>query len=270
MARSIRTLAIAAAATLALAGAAQAATALPTFNTSPMDPAARCLLDKIVAQKSTARRIAVGDIKDYTGKLDIADQTITGKMLTDGGSLMASTALGKMNGWVREVERQDTDIMLAELKLTQQGAILDVNDVRKPTAYRLQGSEAYIVGGITEANSSIESGLIDATIAGSGIKARTYSMTVAVDLRLVNSLTGDVLDHQPIRIKVSGKEIRAGVFSFFNTTRLYDINAGIKNDSPMGLAVRAAIERATYELVANYYGVDYGTCRPVADAALSQ
>src|SRR3546814_9043959 len=65
-------------------------------------------------------RIAVGNIRDYTGKEE-ADGS--GRKLTQGASLMAMSALGKAG--VPLVERYDTSITELELKYTNNKLIGD-------------------------------------------------------------------------------------------------------------------------------------------------
>src|SRR5690606_37721456 len=73
-------------------------------NVTPMNDALQCLGSSIVAKRGAPVSIAVGDIKDYTGKQSQDE----GYVVTQGGALMAYSALGKLGGGVRIHERFDT------------------------------------------------------------------------------------------------------------------------------------------------------------------
>ncbi|MCZ9335816.1 CsgG/HfaB family protein, partial [Klebsiella pneumoniae] len=72
---------------------------------------------------------------------------------------------------------------------------------RRILAGQVPGSDFYIVGGITEVNYNIRSGGFDAAVGevdsdrpGSGIAThRTYVMNIAMDLRLVQTTTLEVV-----------------------------------------------------------------------------
>src|SRR5690606_37866009 len=53
-------------------------------NRSPMEAALACFGDQLIASRGPQRVIAVGDVKDYTGKYSINE----GNAITQGGALM--------------------------------------------------------------------------------------------------------------------------------------------------------------------------------------
>jgi len=79
-------------------------------------------------------------------------------------------------------------------------------------------------------------------------------MNVALDLRLVDTRTLEVVDVISYQKQIVGREVKAGVFDILNGN-IFDISAGQGAQEPMQLAVRAEIERATLEFMANLYGV---------------
>ena len=85
----------------------------PRHNGTPLDSALACLSHRIVAGNpgKAPLSIAVGDIKDYTGKYSQGD----GNVVTQGGALMVYSALGKLGGAIDVRERFDTRV--AELEL---------------------------------------------------------------------------------------------------------------------------------------------------------
>lgn len=240
-------------------------------------------LDRVFACYGAALRtrggnpaIAVGDIRDYTGKQN-PDQ---GFAITQGGALMAYSALGKLQPGIRVLERFDTRIADSELAYMEKRQLGDGTEhvLDNPEAASqsvpwlpyfggsIRQSDYFIVGGITELNYNIHSGGVQASISNIGAKQRVYTMNVAVDLRIVGSQSLIVYDTVSIEKQVSGYEIGAGVFRFFGN-ELFDINIGDKSQEPLQLAVRSTIETAVLELVSTVTKVDSGPCSTPATPA---
>eukprot|EP01036_Dinobryon_divergens_P048654 gene48654-65248_t len=78
-------------------------------------------------------------------------------------------------------------------------------------------------------------------------------MNIAIDLRLVQTTTQEVVDVISYQKQIIGREVSAGVFDFLNGN-VFDVSAGTGGMEPVQLAVRALIERATLEMMANLYG----------------
>jgi curli production assembly/transport component CsgG/holdfast attachment protein HfaB len=180
---------------------------------------------------------------------------------------MAMSALAKAG--VPLVERFDTSVSELELKYANNKLISDNPSAQAdmPAEYRrilagqVPGSDFYIAGGITELNFNIRSTGSDADGGDAdtnGFKGsfhhRVFVMNVAIDLRLINTRTLEVVDVIPYQKQVIGKEIGVGVFDFLNGN-VFDISGGSGALEPMQLAVRSLIERATVEMVANLYGM---------------
>ena len=233
-----------------------------TANPTAYSDALVCLGSYARSHRLASPRLAVGRISDYTGRASLDG----GREITPGASLMAMTALAKAGA--RQVERFDTSVGELELKYANNKLITDdavanptrPADYRKIMAGQVAGSDFFIVGGITELNNNIRSSGIDA-YAGetkdTGLKGmaygRTLVMNVALDLRLVDTRTLEVVDVISYQKQIVGKEVKAGVFDVLNGN-IFDISGGQGALEPMQLAVRAMIERATLEFMANLYG----------------
>lgn len=240
-------------------------------NATPFDAALRCVADKV--RLKTSRRIAVtvGAVRDYTGKyLELEG----GSLVTQGGSLMVISALGKMGDAINLRERFDTQVADVELGYLDKRRLGDgrrhsITEDGKQTSVpylpytggSILESEVYIVGGITEVNFNVASGGAEAEIDGIGGGARTFAISVAADLRLVNSANLNVVKVVSLQKQVIGYEVRAGVFNFFGTN-LFDINAGAEMQEPLQLAIRSILELGTLQLVGHMYQVDYNECLP--------
>lgn len=233
-----------------------------TANPTPYSAALYCMADYARRYSLPSPRMAVGRIADYTGTVS-ADG---GRQVTGGASLMAMTALAKSGA--RIVERYDTSISEMELRYANNRLIGDegpggADDVqyRRIIAGSVPGSDFYIIGGITEVNYNIRSGGFDMaagqastdTPLSAAFAGKAYVMNIAIDLRLVQTTTSEVVDVVSYQKQIIGREISAGVFDFLNGN-VFDISAGEGGLEPVQLAVRALIERATVEFMANLYG----------------
>lgn len=232
-------------------------------NSTPYSPALVCLASYAQRYGVHPPRIAVGRIADYTGKAEDNG----GRMITQGASLMAISALAKAG--VPLVERFDTSVSEMELKYANNKLISDQpsggpqgpsGPHRKILEGQIPGSDFYLVGGVTELNYNIRSsgldlaaGKQDATKGTGEITGQLYVMNVALDLRLVETKTEEVVDVVSYQKQIIGRQVGAGFFKFFGSNVL-DVSAGEGGLEPVQLAVRSVIERAMVEMVANLYG----------------
>lgn len=270
-------------AVLALAGLAGCTTTLPTQrlapdeepvvvgaaarrNYTPLEPAFGCVAEAMRAKKQPMLGIAVGDVKDYTGKYSQNE----GNTITQGGALMIYSALGKLGDVVQLQERFDTRIAELELAYTDRRQLGDGRqhtlETGKPAVPwvpyfggSILRSNYYIVGGITELNYNIASGGFEVAINSVGGKRRIYTMNVGVDLRLVDTRSLVVVKTVSLQKQIIGEEVGAGVYRFFGND-LVDINVGGKSQEPLQLGVRTTIEQGVLELVSALSGVDAQGC----------
>lgn len=215
--------------------------------------------------------VAVGDVRDYTGKSTSDD----GMAVTQGAALMAYSALGKMQPGVQIHERFDTRIADAELAYIKNrqlgdGAMHEVPgsdaeiDAEVPWKPYFGGtvlqSDYYIVGGITELNYNIRTRGAEAQVNQVGPKAREYVMNIAVDLRIVGTQSLRVYKTATIQKQLVGYEVGFDVFRFLNSD-LLDFNAGAKSQEPLQLGVRMAVEEGVIQLISAVAKVDASKCR---------
>jgi curli production assembly/transport component CsgG/holdfast attachment protein HfaB len=246
-----------------------------TANATPLTPALGCLADTAAARRLIAPRLAVGEIADLTGKLDLE----TGRRVTQGASLFAVTALGRAG--VPLVERADQTVAEVErtyaaaqvLSDAPAGAGEEPGPVRPVNPGQIAGSRFYLVGGITELNYNIESsggqlavGAIDPEDPKTVLGGSRFVMNVAVDLRLVDSISQEVVAIAAYQKQIVGREIRAGVFDIFGGVAV-DLSGGRSALEPLQLGVRALIERGVYDVAADLYGLTDSACLPPLQTA---
>ena len=239
-------------------------TAPVTANPTPYSTALVCIGQYARQYNLRAPRIAIGRIGDYTGKEE-ADGS--GRKLTQGASLMAMSAFAKAG--MPMVERYDTSVTELELKYTNNRLIGDSptpnpagpSEPRRIYSGQMPGSDFHVVGGITELNYNIRSTGADIAAGDTdsdGLKGqfrrRVFVMNIAMDLRLVNSRTLEVVDVISYQKQIVGREVGVGLFDFLNGN-VFDISAGSGALEPLQLGVRALVERAVVEMSANLYGM---------------
>jgi curli biogenesis system outer membrane secretion channel CsgG len=233
-------------------------------NPTPYSSALVCEAEYARAHNLNAPRIAVGRIADYTGKYE-ADGS--GRKLTQGASLMAMSAFAKAG--VPLVERYDTSVSELELKYANSKLISDhpiaggatPAEFRRIMAGQVPGSDFYLAGGITELNFNIASNGLNVDAGGANttdpkgsLGATTYIMNIGLDLRLINTRTLEVVDVISYQKQIVAHQVGVGVFKVWNGFA-GDFAVGEGGQEPLQLGVRAVIERATVEMVANLYGM---------------
>jgi curli production assembly/transport component CsgG/holdfast attachment protein HfaB len=223
--------------------------------------ALRCLAGHVRSQDYAPPRVAVGLITDMTG----AQDRDNGRKLTQGATLMAITALSEAG--VRLVERYDMGVIQVEMDYARSGLVRDSDQVvRSVKNGELQGADVYIIGGLSEFNPNIRSRGVEGF--GGGTTSRSGSLTlgggdyvvdVALDLRMVDARSSEVLAVRSLRKQVVGREIRAGVFAFLDGT-VVDIGGGQRAMEPVQTAVRTMVDQIIFEFISTLYGMGASPC----------
>lgn len=251
---------------LAAGEAAQAVGPPVRDNRTPMDPVFACFSTQLSA-KGRAPVIGVGEVRDYTGKFS----NLEGNAVTQGGALMVTSALGKLGERVRVAERFDPTVAERELGWMDKRQLGDgethavSGQPGGPVKWlpyfggSLIGSDYFIVGGITEVNYDIHSGGAEISVNTIGPKVRTFTESVAVDLRIVDTRSLIVVKTVSLTKQYTGYEIGAGTFRFFGSN-LFDINIGAKGQEPLQLGIRTTLEEATLRLAGSVLKSDPEPC----------
>ncbi|MDB5441137.1 MAG: transcriptional regulator [Caulobacteraceae bacterium] len=235
-----------------------------TANDTAYSAALVCLGNYAKRYNLRSPVIAVGRIGDNTGKVE-ADGT--GRSVAQSASNMAMTAFAKAGA--HQVNRYDTSVSEAELRLANAKLITDdpaavpgqPNDYRKINSGQVTGSDFNLTGSISEYNANLRSGGADMSggdrdVLGlkAGIHGRVMVTNIAVDLQLNNTISQDIVDNLSYQKQIFAREYSAGLFRILNNNT-FDWAAGEGATEPRGLALRAVIERAVVEIMANMYGM---------------
>ncbi len=215
------------------------------------DPYSQCL-EQLAALGVKTKRLpvfSVGEIADKTGQIDADNNS---HALSQGASEMVISALQKTKK-VKQVERLDLRIPLAEVKLAEQKKLS-----RTEAQYgKLPASDFIVVGALTELNYNIVSGGGQLFIKGMGGSARTVVINVALDLRVINARNFQIAYVSSLQKQIYGYEVEANVFKFFGNT-LVEFDAGAIRNEPLQLGVRSVAEMAVYQIMTEFLGLPGG------------
>ncbi|MBN1782842.1 hypothetical protein JW948_17025 [bacterium] len=173
------------------------------------------------------KRIAVFTFEDKT---DQSYHWWDGRNPGDGMADMLTTALVK-SGKYTVMERQEMGRLLQEQQLGQSGIVTPQSAAEMG---KMMGVELAVIGAVTE---------FGHTKKDMGIKVKGYSFgtknqtaTVAVDVRLVDTNTGEIIAAENVRKEESSGGISVGTpDGLFNNANQFD-------NSLVGKATRASIE----------------------------
>lgn len=190
------------------------------------------------------RKIAVVNFEDKTAdhwyKYDL------GKGMAD----MLVTDLVKSNNFV-VIEREMLDKIMSEQQLSMSGALA-------PTAVskigKLLGVNIIVTGGVTEFGVAEGGGRVGGWVLGqatgglvSGVGVKTYTARVAVDVRMIDVTTGQILAAETANAQESDSKVN------FDSWNLPDFSIGSDNfnTTMIGKATRRAINNLTAKISEN-------------------
>jgi len=179
-------------------------------------------------------RIAVFDFEDKT---DHSFYWWHGKGVGAGMSDMLVTALVK-SGKFRVFERDKINQILREQDFGASGAVTQETAAK---IGKLLGVQYALFGAVTEFG--YKQGGVGGRIKGIGIGVKKYDAVVAVDVRLVDVNTGEIIFSETVRKEKSKKGLR------LDTPKLSFRNQNDFDNSLVGKATREAIDEIVEMLV---------------------
>jgi curli biogenesis system outer membrane secretion channel CsgG len=181
--------------------------------------------DKKVAKK----RVAVFNFEDKT---DHAWHWWTGQPVGHGMADMLTTALVK-SGKYRVFERQEIEKIMGEQALGMSGAVTPESAAK---AGKMLGAEFAIIGAVTEFGYKKQSTGGALKKIGIGASVSKQSATVGIDVRFVNTTSGEILKAENIRRE------KKNLGGSLDTEDIRFDNQDKFDESLVGKATREAIE----------------------------
>jgi len=189
--------------------------------------AAALLSGAVLCSAQVRKRIAVAEFQDKSGHRG------AGQGVAD----MLVTALVKSGEFI-VVERKELDKVLAEQRLGRSGS---VTPQTAPAIGKLLGADLLVLGSISELGTKDRNVSGGAPMFGAKINAKTAR--AAVDIRLVNTSTGEVVAAET----EEGTESTVGLGGRYQSYNFADFSQW--NDTDIGKAAREAIDE-TVTLIA--------------------
>jgi surface antigen/curli biogenesis system outer membrane secretion channel CsgG len=218
-------------------------------------------------------KAAVGKIQDKTGKREGG-----GTSLTQAASEMALTALGKIKaidvvGPLDINDMTQMDIAAKKPTATEKEMLLGTGNIGS-----IIKSNFFLAGAISEYNDDIggyEGGLdFFRKYLDFGFSGTEKVLSVAMDLRLIGSKTGNILRNEKkellttsLKNSVHTKEFGGVLMRIFNVSLKNGgvVDYAIKISDPKHLAIREIIEEGTFKLIGKLYDVPFEEQCPIIE-----
>lgn len=187
--------------------------------------------------------IAVYAISDSTGQFK-ADDGAVSSVVTQGSTEMLITALHRSRQF-SILDRQRFGDLMNEQNLVASNRVVPGQG---PGLGVLTGAKYMITGAITEYQVSKETGGIGLVIAGKGGSQEYAKASVALDLRVTNVSSGEVVWAESLKGEIIGEKVGIQLFSFLGKN-IVEFETGRGKQQVINLVVRTLLEEAVFKLV---------------------
>lgn len=193
--------------------------------------------------------VSVYNIQDETRQFKPYPASNFSTAVPQSATAMLVSAL-KDSGWFIPLERQGLQNLLNERKIiraAQENGTAAVNNQRQLSS--LVAANVLIEGSIIGYESNVKSGGAGARFFGIGASTQYQLDQIAVNLRVVDVNTGQVLSSVNTSKTILSYEVQAGVFRYIDYQRLLEGEIGYTTNEPVMLCVMSAIETGVIYLV---------------------
>jgi curli production assembly/transport component CsgG len=187
-------------------------------------------------------RIAVYQLSDKTGQSK-AENGAVSTMVSQGSTEMLITALQRSKQFV-VLDRIGLQNIMSEQNLVTSNRIKD----DPPEIGVITGADYIITGAITEYQVDAGSGGVGLVIAGIGGSQRYAVASCAIDIRLTDVSTGEVVYSESHKAEILGEMIDFQLFSFFGKA-LIEFETGKGEQQVINLVLRTLIEESVYSII---------------------
>lgn len=193
--------------------------------------------------------VAVYNIQDETGQFQPYPASNFSTSVPQSATAMLVSSL-KDSRWFVPLERQGLNNLLNERKIIraaqQNGTVGDNNARPLPSLY---SANVIVEGSIIGYASNVKTGGFGARYFGIGGSTQYQLDQVAVNLRIVNVQTGEILSSVNTSKTILSYEVQAGVFRFIDYQRLLEGEAGFTTNEPVMTCLMSAIEEGVIHLI---------------------
>lgn len=191
--------------------------------------------------------VAVYGFRDQTGQYKPQPDSSFSTAVTQGAASMLVKAL-RDSGWFTPVERENLQNLLTERKIVR---ALEVPQEKAAPQFQLPQlvpAAVIIEGGIVAYESNVRTGGAGANYLGVGISTQYRVDQVTVNLRAIDTRTGQILNSVSTTKTILSYEVKPSVFKFVSFKDLVQFEAGITRNEPAQQCVLEAIEAGVIHL----------------------
>lgn len=183
--------------------------------------------------------IAVFKIRDKTGERKATGASVVSQGATD----MLITALVRSRHF-EVLDRVVNNNIMQEQDL-QKNNLLSSGD--NPSVNQLKGADYFITGAVTEYQVDKKTGGMGIKIAGLGGSTEYAVATTAIDLRIIDSTSGEVVWSRSLKDKIKGEKVDLQGYSFMGNN-IVELETGKGEQEVINLILRNLIEEGVFEL----------------------
>lgn len=173
--------------------------------------------------------------------------------VTQGATALLTKALhdAGSGSWFRVLERNRIGDVLQERQIIRANRIEYAGPDGKslPPLTPLLNAGTIMEGGIIGYDSDLITGGLGANYLGIGGNVQYRRDTVAISLRVVSTLTSEVLTDVEANKTIYSAQIEGSIFKFVSFNKLLQAEGGVTTNEPVTLCVNQAIELAVYAMI---------------------
>lgn len=169
------------------------------------------------------------------------------------------------NGGSAVVTQGATDMMITALKRSRQFKVLDrvnfgdfmneqnlktnerLTSGQGPTIGAMTGADYVIQGAVTEYQVDKSTGGVGLNIGGVGGSKEYARATTAIDVRLVDSTSGEVVWSESLKGEIVGERVGLQAFSFMGNN-IVEFETGQGKQEVINLVIRTLLEESVYKI----------------------
>ena len=198
--------------------------------------------------------IGVYKFKDQTGQYKMVENSSSFSTAIPQGTTSILLKALEDSKWFRPIERENIGNLLnerqiirstrKEYKVAADGKT-PIDDQIPPLLY----AGIILEGGIISYDSNVITGGIGARYFGLGANTQYRQDRISVYLRVVSTMTGEILKTVYTSKTILSTSINGSFFRYIDTERLLEAEMGITQNEPVSMAVTQAIEKAVQALI---------------------
>ena len=205
---------------------------------SPNVTAATQLLASL-PEREDKPAVAVYSIDDRTGQYKESGSAV----VTQGATDMMITAL-KRSRQFKVLDRVNFGDFMNEQNLKTNDRL---SSGQGPSIGQMTGADYVIQGAITEYQVDRNTGGVGLNIGGVGGSKEYARATTAVDLRLVDSSSGEVVWSESLKGEIVGEKVGLQAFSFMGNN-IVEFETGRGKQEVINLVIRTLLEESVYKI----------------------